>query len=111
MGQRLVDVACRLAPDTQLDHDEVGALEGGRPHVGGGDPRRSTGPPEHPAREAGDGSEALQVGIHQRQLVDGETVGPAREPLHELGRVRATRADDGDLQAHLPGSSMDGRAG
>ena len=97
---RLVQEAGGLAADPELDHDEVGAVERGRAIQRGRHAARPSAPGENPAGQPGHDLQSLGIDIEEDELVDGQACRARREPLHELGGVRAAAADDGDLQAH-----------
>ena len=63
MWQRLVDVPGLLAPDSELDHDEVGPVECGVAIIGRGDPCRPADAPEHPAGEPCHDVEASEIWV------------------------------------------------
>ena len=57
---------------------------------------------EHPAGEPADDLEPLRVDVVERELRDAEPLPLAREPGHELGRVRRAGADDRDPHPLTP---------
>lgn len=57
---------------------------------------------EDALREAAHDVEPLGVGVEQHQLVDRQHVAEPGEPVDELGRVRRTASDDGELHAAHP---------
>ena len=98
--QRLVDVARRLAPDAQLDHHEVGPLQGGV-RVGGR--RERPAPSPRPQNALGEPSHHLspQVArIEQDEIVDDHPVLHVAETVDQLRGVGASAADDNHLGPH-----------
>src|SRR4029077_19368464 len=97
---RLVLVPCLVPADTQLDDDDIGALEG-RASVAG-QPERSlpADPTQLPPRERADDLQALRVDVEQDQLIDRQTVATGDESLDELWGVGASTADDCHLHTH-----------
>ena len=99
-GEGLVEQARGLSADPELDQDEVGAVDGGARVIG----QRQAAVPaeagEHPLGQPADDFAALGVDVVERELVDRQAVAAVGETVDELGRVRATAADDRDLEAH-----------
>ena len=86
-----------LASDPELEEHGVDAVEGRR-EVG----RRGQGgwmaePVEDPAAERADELETLPIGVDEHELVDGQHVLEAPQPVHQLRCVRRPAADDCDL--------------
>ena len=107
MWQRLVDVPGLLAPDSELDHDEVGPVERRGPVLGLEVVR------EH-GRAGGLGLRPHPGQFLERLLThafDHGDEGVLREPLDELGRIRAAGTDDRDLEADLRGPPSTAGAG
>ena len=98
--QRLVDVARRLAADAQLDHDEVGPLEGGV-RVGRRGERPAPSPrPQDALGEPADDLAPLLARVEQDEIVDDHPVLDVAQAVDQLGGVRAPAADDDHLGAH-----------
>src|SRR5207247_2642115 len=95
---RLVGEPRLLAADADLDQHEVGAVERAVEDL-----RRRQRPVvalmvEHPPRETADDLQPLGVDVVQNELTDADPVAVARQPRHELRRVRGAGADHGDLR-------------
>ena len=108
--QRLVHVASRLTAHPELENDEIGPLESRRAIGSGQELARPTDAIEHSTGEPGHRSEPLEVGVEKHELVHGQAIHPPCEALHELRRVRAAAAYDGDLHAHDSTSKTRGRS-
>ena len=101
-GQRLVQHPGGLATDAQLDQHECRAVHGRDRVRRLGDPDRRPSTGQHPAGEPRHDGQPLGRGIQQDQLVDRQDVRATCDALDELRRVRATAADDRDLESHAP---------
>src|SRR5262249_8482582 len=92
-GERLVGEARTLPTDADLNKNEVGVLDRAIEVVRDLERAAELLALEHPARKAADHLAPLAVDVVQHELRHVE----AREPGHELGRVRGAAADDRDL--------------
>ena len=98
--ERLVDVARRLAPDAQLDDDEVGPLQRGM-RVGRRRERPVPSPrPQNAFGESPDHLSTQVARIEQDEIVDDHPVLDIAEAVDQLRRVRAPSADDNHLGPH-----------
>ena len=71
--------------------------------VAGDDQRAGEALPlEHPRRQPADDLAPLRVDVVQHELAHVDPVALAREPGHELGRIRRPGADDRDLHPFTP---------
>ena len=99
---RLVREPRRLAADPDLDEDEVGAVEGAVELAGDLERAVEALAFEHPRGEPADDVPPLGVDVVQDELPDADPLVLAREPRHELRRVRRAAADDRDLHPFTP---------
>ena len=98
----LVGEARGLAPDANLDQHEVGSVERAVELAGEHEPALVAASVEHSPRERADDLAPGLVDVVQRELVHVEHLAVAREPRHELRRVRRPGADDGNLHPFTP---------
>ena len=99
-GEGLVEQARGLSADPELDQDEVGAVNGGARVIGQRQAAFPAEAGEHSLGKPAHDFAALGADIVECELVDRQAVAAVGETVDELGRVRATAADDGDLEAH-----------
>ena len=90
----------RLSADAQLDHHEIGAVDGSLAIESHGQATRPAAFCQDPARQAAHDLKALTVDVEQGKLVHRQPVLARDEALNQLGRVGATAAHHGDLQTH-----------
>jgi hypothetical protein len=100
-GERLVEQPCRLTADPKLDEHERRTVHGFAGIAGQRQPAVPLEPPQHARGESTHDVAACGVDVVQHELVDRQSVVPRGQPIHQLGRVRAAAADDGDLDTHL----------
>ena len=98
----LIREASLLAADADLDQDEVGAVDSSVEVVGDLEPPFVPLPVEHALREPTDNFAPLRIDVLQHELADVDPLALARQPRHELGRVRRAAADDRDLHPFTP---------
>jgi hypothetical protein len=98
----LVGEPCLLSTDPNLDQDEVRSVDGAVEIVCNEQPAVEPLPLEHPPGETSHHLAALRIDVLQHELADVDPLALARQPGHELGRVRRAAADDGDFQVPLP---------
>ena len=99
-GDRLVGQPRRLATDAELHDHEVDPLQGLIPAIRQDEPAVPTDAPEHASGQRPHDLEACRVGVQEDELVDGEPIRAAHQPLDEFGRVRASPTHDGHLHTH-----------
>ena len=98
--KRLIEEPRRLSADAQLDHHEIGAVDGSLAIESHGQATRPAAFCQDPARQAAHDLKALTVDVEQGKLVHRQPVLARDEALNQLGRVGATAAHHGDLQTH-----------
>ena len=99
--ERLVDVTRRLAADAQLDHDEVGSLEGGVAIGCGREPALPPPCAQNALGQSTDDVATLLVGIQQDEVVDDHAVLVVAQAVHQFGGVGAATTRDGHLDPHV----------
>ena len=99
---RLVAEARRLAADPDLDEHRVGALERALELAGDRECAGESLPGEDPLGEPADHLSAGGIDVVERQLADVDPLALAHQPRHELGRVRRSGADHGELHPFTP---------
>ena len=101
-GQRLVDEAGRLAADSQLEQDEVGAVDGRVAVAGEGQSPRPAQPIEHPrARPPTTSSRSGSMSSRTSSSMGRRSVRRAK-PSTSSGVYVLPAADDRDPGAHPP---------
>ena len=103
-GERdgLVPEPRRLPADPELEQDERRTLDRGVQVGGDGERAGKSLTLEHPRGHLPDDRAALGIDIVEDELVDRDASSLAREPGHELGRVRRPTADHGELHPLTP---------
>ena len=107
-ADRLVEQPSRLAADPELHDHERGAVDRLVAIVGQDRAAAEPRPVEHPAREAAHDLQPRGIDVQQRELVDGEPVGPPDEALDQFGRVGAPGPHDRHLHTHRSASYTPG---
>ncbi len=100
--ERLVAGARPLPADAQLQQHCRRAVDRGVAVAREREARRRPALVQDALREAADDVEPLGVGVEQHQLLDGQHVAEPCQAVDQLGRVRRSASDDGELHAAHP---------
>ncbi len=89
-----------LPAHPELDDNEIGAVDGPVPVIGGDHVPGPAPFPEDAAGQAAHRVQAVEVGVEQDQLVHGHPVLVSAQAVDELGGVGAPAAHHGHLDSH-----------